>query len=181
MSGHSKWSQIKRQKGAADQKKGQLFGKISKLISMAAKSDPNPSTNLRLATVIEQARAVNMPKDNIDRAIKRSADKDASILTEITVQALAPGGVGLIITAVTDNKNRTISEIKNILAKHESKMADEGSLSWQFEKKIGPQGIIWEAKYPAEVDAASRVALEQLFGKLDQNDDVDEIYSSLKT
>ncbi|MDP3954156.1 MAG: YebC/PmpR family DNA-binding transcriptional regulator [bacterium] len=134
MSGHSKWSQIKHKKGAADQKKGQLFSKLSKKISIAAKSGADPSLNYHLQSAIDAAHSANMPKDNIERAIKRGSDKNLAELKEITVQALL-GSVAIIIVAITDNSNRTIGDIKNILTKHSAKMAEAGSLDWLFEKK----------------------------------------------
>src|SRR3989344_2892074 len=115
MSGHSKWSQIKRQKGIADAKKGQEFSKFSKLITIAAKKGSG------LESIVERAKADNMPKDNIERAIKRATEKGGELF-EITVKALTKNGIGLTIDGITDNKNRTIGEIKNILAEHHAKM-----------------------------------------------------------
>lgn len=134
MSGHSKWSQIKHKKGIADQKKGQLFSKLGKLVSITAKNDPNPDTNMRLQAVIGQARAINMPKENIERAIKRASDKNAAALFEIAVQALGPAGSAFVIESVTDNKNRTINELKTLLQAHGGHMVDEGSLNWMFDR-----------------------------------------------
>ncbi|OGN27951.1 MAG: hypothetical protein A3A33_04300 [Candidatus Yanofskybacteria bacterium RIFCSPLOWO2_01_FULL_49_25] len=179
MSGHSKWSQIRRQKGIADVKKGQEFSKLGKLISIAAKKGADPASNPSLAGMIERARAANMPKDNIERAIKRATDKSASILEEINVQALGPGGIGIVITAITDNKNRTIGEIRNILANHNSKMADEGSLNWQFDQKMSAEGIEWVAKYPLAIDTETQASIEALFEEMDNNEDVGSIFSNL--
>src|SRR3989344_300823 len=108
MSGHSKWSQIKHQKGVADAKKGQLFSKIGKLISVAAKQGLDPTSNIKLQGAIERAKAINMPKENIERAIKRATDKDALSLQHVSIHALTHASIALIIEAITDNSNRTI-------------------------------------------------------------------------
>ena len=179
MSGHSKWSQIKHQKGVADAKKGQLFSKFSKLISIAAKTGADPANNPSLAAVIERARAANMPKDNIERAVKRAGEKDAATIQELTVQALGPGNVGIVITAVTDNRNRTLGDIKTILAKHGTKMAGEGSLNYLFDRVMTPEGLEWRAKFPAAVEEKTKVALETLFEELGTHDDVENIFSNL--
>ncbi len=134
MSGHSRWSQIKHQKGAADAKKGQLFSKMGKLIAIAAKKGADPDSNPTLAGMIERARAVNMPKDNIERAIQRGQDVTATELRSVVYQALGPEGVALVIEAITDNNNRTFNEVRMILAKHRAKLAVEGSLNWLFDR-----------------------------------------------
>lgn len=134
MSGHSRWSQIKHKKAITDQKKGRIFGKLAKAISIAARGNPDPRTNMRLKSAIESARAVNMPGDNIDRAVKKVSEKAGADLQEIQVEAMGPGNVAVIVTAITDNKNRTITELKIILAEHNARMASEGSLLWMFRK-----------------------------------------------
>ncbi|TSC91357.1 MAG: hypothetical protein CEN90_486 [Parcubacteria group bacterium Licking1014_17] len=135
MSGHSKWSQIKHKKGVSDQKRGQLFSKISRLITVAAKDGDDPSANARLQDAIEQARVANVPKENIERAIKRAREKESAALNEMIIQATGPQSIALIIKAITDNKNRTINEIKGTLSENGFKVANEGSLDWLFEKK----------------------------------------------
>lgn len=137
MSGHSKWSTIKRAKGAADAKRGAIFTKISNAITIAVKSgggieDPDQNPKLRLA--IESARANNMPKDNIERAIKRASAKDAGELSEMVYEGFAPGGVAVIVEAITDNTNRTTSEVKNLFNKSGANFAGPGSVSYQFEQ-----------------------------------------------
>src|SRR3989344_3701140 len=107
MSGHSKWSQIKRQKVIADQKKGQLFSKLSKVISIAARRGTDPSMNVELKNAIEKAKEASMPKENIEKAIKRVADKNAAQLEDLVIEAIGPESLALIFTAITDNKNRT--------------------------------------------------------------------------
>lgn len=135
MSGHSKWSTIKRQKGAADAKRGAVFTKIGNQIAIAARSGTDPTTNSALAMVIEKAKAANMPNANIQRSIDRVKDKSAAQLEEITYEGYGPGGVGLIIEAATDNKNRTFPEIKNALTKNGGRIAEPGSVAFQFDRK----------------------------------------------
>ncbi|MBE0479647.1 MAG: YebC/PmpR family DNA-binding transcriptional regulator [Dehalococcoidia bacterium] len=137
MSGHSKWAQIKRQKGAADAKRGQLFTKLGKEISIAVRrggADPAANPHLRLA--IEKARDNNMPLENIDRAIKRSSGaQDASNLTEVTLEGYGPGGSAILLQALTDNRNRTLSEVRNVLSRNGGNLAESGSVSWIFEAR----------------------------------------------
>ena len=135
MSGHSKWSTIKRQKGAADAKRGAVFTKIGNQIAIAARGGTDPTTNSALAMVIEKAKAANMPNANIQRSIDRVKDKGAAQLEEITYEGYGPGGVGLIIETATDNKNRTFPEVKNILTKNGGRIAEPGSVAFQFDRK----------------------------------------------
>src|SRR5258708_39549201 len=121
MSGHSKWSTIKHKKGATDAKRRQLFSKLSKNITLAARHGSDPQSNHALANAIEQARAANMPKDNIERAIKKVSDKSAAQLQEIVVEVIGPGCVTFRIKGITDNSNRPLSQVKKILAKQHSK------------------------------------------------------------
>jgi len=181
MSGHSKWSTIKHKKGITDQKRSQVFSKLAKLIAVAARGGADPASNPQLQSAIDQARKVNMPKDNIERAIKKASGKDSAALSEITIQAITPSGVAIIITSITDNTNRTISEVKSIITKSGGKMADAGSLSYMFEKKVGPEGIEWEAKFPMAVDdPGAREKLEKFLEELDDHDDVENIYTNLQ-
>jgi YebC/PmpR family DNA-binding regulatory protein len=118
MSGHSKWSTIKREKGAKDAKRGAIFTKIGNQIAIAARGGIDPAMNSTLALAIEKAKQANMPLANIQRAIDRVADKNAAVLEEVTYEAYGPGGVGLIIEAATDNKNRTYPEVRTALTKN---------------------------------------------------------------
>ena len=129
MSGHNRWSQIKHKKSVTDQKRGQVFSKLSKNITLAARRDADPKSNVALANTVEQARRENMPNDSIERAIKKASEKDSTQLEEITVEAIGPGRVALKIKGVTDNKNRTILEIKKILSDHETKMVQQSRAS----------------------------------------------------
>lgn len=135
MAGHSKWATTKRQKAATDAKRGALFTKIGNQIAIAARSGTDPDMNPSLAMVLEKARLANMPKANIERAIARVADKAAAALIEETYEAYGPGGVGIIIETATDNKNRTMPEVRNALAKNGGRMADPGSVMFQFKRK----------------------------------------------
>ena len=119
MSGHSKWATIKRKKGAADAKRGQVFTKFARELQLAAREGPDPSFNFRLRLIIDKAKAENMPKDNIDRAIKRGAglSEDGAQLEEVTYEGYGPHGVAIYIQTVTDNKNRTVSELRRALTR----------------------------------------------------------------
>ena len=138
MSGHSKWSQIKHKKAITDAKKSKIFSKISALISIAVKEkkDPSPTTNPKLALAIEKAKSLNMPQDNIKRAIERGKGVGAGEeLERLRYEAYGPYGVAFIIDAVTDNKNRTLAEVKHILSERNGKLAAMGSVAWMFEER----------------------------------------------
>ena len=136
MSGHSHWHSIKHKKGATDAKKSKLFSKVSRLLSVAVREggqDPNANPKLRLA--VEKAKLINMPSANIEKAIKKGGGAADDKLEPIVFEAYGPGNVALIIEGITDNKNRAISEIKQVLNQHQCKVVNEGSLRWLFEKK----------------------------------------------
>ena len=135
MSGHSKWATTKRQKAIVDAKRGAAFTKIANQIAIAARSGSDPTMNPTLAMVLEKARKANMPKVNIERAIARATDKSAAAMIEETYEAYGPAGIGIIIEIATDNKNRTMPEVRNALAKNGGRMADPGSVMFQFAKK----------------------------------------------
>jgi YebC/PmpR family DNA-binding regulatory protein len=135
MSGHSKWSTIKREKGAKDAKRGAVFTKIGNQIAIAARGGTDPTMNSGLALAIEKAKQANMPNANIQRAIDRVNDKNAAVLEEITYEGMGPGGVGIIIETATDNKNRTFPEVRNALVKNGGRVADAGSVMFQFDRK----------------------------------------------
>ncbi len=138
MAGHSKWSKVKRFKGAIDAKRGQIFSKLSKEISIAAKTaGGDPNGNPRLRSAIQAARAQSMPNDNIERAIKRGTGEDnaATHFDEIIYEGYAPGGVAVIVEAATDNKNRTAAEIRSIFTKNNGNLGSSGSVSYMFHKK----------------------------------------------
>lgn len=136
MSGHSHWATIRRKKGAADAKRGQAFTRLAREIAIAARGGSDPANNFSLQLAVERARAENMPKDSIERAIKRGSgeDKDAGVLDEITYEGYGPHGVAIIIEVVTDNKNRSVSEIRHQLSRAGGSMAENGAVSWQFNR-----------------------------------------------
>jgi len=135
MSGHSKWSTIKREKGAKDAKRGAVFTKIGNQIAIAARGGIDPAMNASLAMAIEKAKQANMPVANIQRAIDRVADKNAAQLEETTYEAMGPGGIGIIIETATDNKNRTFPDVRTALTKNGGRIADAGSVMFQFTRK----------------------------------------------
>ena len=183
MAGHSKWSQIKHKKALTDAKKSQVFSKLSALISVAAREkggDPNSNPNLRM--VIEKARAINMPQDNISRAIKRGTGELPGIIIEETLyEGYGPSGVAVLIEALTDNKNRTLADLRQIFAKHQGKLGESGSAKWAFEPIMKKSGIEYIAKSYIEInDPLAIKTLESLFDALDEHPDVKDIYSNAK-
>ena len=162
MSGHSKWSTIKREKGAKDAKRGAVFTKLGNQIAIAARGGTDPTMNSTLALAIEKAKSANMPGANIQRAIDRVNDKNAAILEEVTYEGMGPGGVGIIIEAATDNKNRTFPEVRNALSKNGGRIADAGSVMFQFARK----GVIEVAETGEDalltiLDAGAEDAVEE--------------------
>ena len=159
MSGHSKWSTIKHQKGAADAKRSQLFTRLTKEIAVAAKSgggevDMNP----RLRLAVQQARHNNMPLDNIERAIKRATGQlDGQVeLEELVYEGFGPGGAAILVVAVTDNRNRASSEVRNVFDRNNGKMGQVGSVGWMFEQK----GVITLELTEAQIEEAELLAIE---------------------
>ena len=159
MSGHSKWSTIKRKKGAIDAKRGKIFTKIIKEISLAARlGGGDPEANARLRQAILAAKDENMPKDNIERAIKKGigAGSEAVNYEEVTYEGYGPGGVAILVEVMTDNKNRTVAEIRHILSKHGGNLGENGCVSWMFEKK----GTILLDKKSVDEDELMELALD---------------------
>jgi YebC/PmpR family DNA-binding regulatory protein len=137
MSGHSKWAQIKRQKGVADHRRGQLFTKLAREIIVAVREGgPSPENNFRLRLTIQKARDSNMPSDNIERAIKKgSGEAGVAALAEITFEGYGPHGVAVLVDALTDNRNRTVQEVRSLFARHGGSLATSGSVSWLFDTR----------------------------------------------
>jgi YebC/PmpR family DNA-binding regulatory protein len=135
MAGHSKWAKIKRDKGANDAKRGAIFTRIGNQIAIAARAGTDPAMNPSLALAIEKAKQANMPNVNVQRAIDRVNDKNAAALEEIAYEGMGPGGVGIIIETATDNRNRTFPEVRNALSKNGGRIADAGSVMFQFTRK----------------------------------------------
>jgi YebC/PmpR family DNA-binding regulatory protein len=162
MSGHSKWSTIKRQKGAKDAARGAVFTKLGNAIAIAARGGVDPSTNFSLRLAIDKAKEANMPAANIQRSIDRVKDKSAAQLEEVTYEGYGPGGVAIIVECATDNLNRTYPEVKAAFTKHGGNIAEKGAVAFQFDRKgvirIGARGddILMQA-----LDAGAEDALEE--------------------
>ncbi len=162
MSGHSKWSTIKRQKGVADQKRGQLFTKLARAITVAVKTGggTDPAFNFKLRMAMDKAKEASMPTDNIERAIKRGSgeDKEASI-ESVVYEGYGPAGSALLIEVLTDNKNRTTANIRSLFGKHEGKLGEQGSVAWMFESK---GQILVEQSAFAKASADKQIGLGDL-------------------
>jgi YebC/PmpR family DNA-binding regulatory protein len=177
MSGHSKWSTIKRQKGANDAKRGALFTKVSREISVAARQGGgDPDANYRLRLAIEKARAVNMPADNIKRTIdKATGGGDADQFEEIVYEGYGPGGVAVLVEAATDNRNRTAAEVRSIFTKAGGQLAGSGAVAWQFE----PRGLIAVAPDGHDADEVALAAIDAGADDVDTDDpEAIEIFTS---
>ncbi len=172
MSGHSKWKQIKHKKGATDLARGRLFSKLANVITIAAKGGDDPQFNPTLRSAIETARKNQMPQANILRAIKRAAEKNN--LEPLLIEAYGPEGIGILVEAITDNHNRTISELRHLFKEADAKLARPGSLLWSFEKT-------GEGYKPKFAQTPSREALEKiknLVEKLEEREDIKEVYAA---
>lgn len=161
MAGHNKWSKIKRDKGVNDAKRGAIFTKIGNQIALAARSGADPTMNPALALAIEKAKQANMPNANVQRAIDRVSDKNAAALEEITYEGMGPGGIGIMIEVATDNRNRTLPDVKTALVKNGGRIADAGSVAFQFNRK----GVITVAETGEDalltiLDAGAEDAIE---------------------
>ena len=169
MSGHSKWSSIKHKKGAADAKRGKIFTRIIKELTVAARvGGGDPDSNPRLRTVVADAKAANMPADNIKRAIRRGTGEEPGVsYEEATYEGYGPGGAALMLETLTDNKNRTVSEIRHLLSKHGGNLGETNSVAWMFTK----QGYILIEKSKVDEDGLMGVALDT--GADDVRDDQD--------
>ncbi|MEM7530730.1 MAG: YebC/PmpR family DNA-binding transcriptional regulator [Chloroflexota bacterium] len=182
MSGHSKWSTIKRKKGANDAARGKVFTKLAREIQVAARGGADPDSNFALRLAVERARSENMPKDNIERAIRRGAglEKDAAIIEEINYEGYGPNGIAVMIDCLTDNRNRTISEVRRCFNRGNGSMGEPGSVAWQFT----PMGYI-SINYVdnegvdrgIDHDELFEAALEAGADDVDIGDDSAEIYT----
>ena len=179
MSGHSHAKTVKRVKDANDQKRGKMFSKVSRIISVAAKEGADPAFNNKLRQALDEAKKVNMPKENVERAIKRGTGEDTSEqLEEVLYEALGPEGVSLIIEGITDNKNRALVEVRALLQKHNFKLANEGSVRWAFE----PKGIIIANCKPLVANLKNKEEVELLAIEAGAEDlDWDEEYLEILT
>lgn len=177
MAGHNKWTQIKRQKAVTDSKKSKVFSKCSKIIALAARKGADPAMNFELRTAIEKAKAENMPLDNIERAVaKGSGAGEGGRLESARYEAYGPGGTAIIIDVITDSKNRAVAEIKHLLAEHNGKLAEQGSVLWAFD--AGTQKIT--PKITVGLSHSDKEALEKLVEALTELDDTQEIFTNVK-
>jgi YebC/PmpR family DNA-binding regulatory protein len=177
MSGHSHWAGIKHKKEITDQKRGKVFSKLVKAISAAVQTEPNPDFNPRLRTAVAKAKEASVPQENIDRAIKKATEADAN-LEELLFEAYGPGGIAIIVEALSDNRNRTVQEVKLVLKERNGKWAESGSVQWAFEKISGSENG-WHAKFPQDVSDDDRTALDNLVEALEENDDVQGVYTNV--
>lgn len=173
MSGHNKWAQIKRKKEVTDKKRGQIFTKLLRAISIAARTEPNPQFNPTLRSAIEKAKEYNVPVDNIDRAIKKT--QDVAQMSDLLIEAYGPEGSALLITAQTDNTNRTVAQLKKIISDHNGKWADPGSVMWAFSK----DGMSWKPTFEQPISPEGEQSLLNLLEGLDDHDDVNEIFTNV--
>ncbi|MDP2789234.1 MAG: YebC/PmpR family DNA-binding transcriptional regulator [bacterium] len=176
MSGHNKWSQIKHKKDITDAKKSKIFSKLVRFIAVEARlSGGKDSPGLRAA--IEKARKVNMPGDIIERAIKKATSPEGQ-MESIIYEAYGPGGVGIIIETLTNNKNRTAQEIKHLLSAGGATLGNIGSVVWGFSKEISPEGLVWVPTSTITLSDEDLNLLKKLVEDLEENDDVQEIYTN---
>ncbi len=176
MSGHNRWSQIKHKKGITDAKKSKIFSKLVRFISVEAKlSGGKDSPGLR--TAIEKAKKVNMPGDVIERAVKKASEAGTH-MERVTYEAYGPGGVGIIIETLTDNKNRTVQDIKHILTKNSFTLAGIGSVAWAFFKENSTEGLIWIPTTTIPLSDIDLELLDKIVDELEENDDVQEVYTN---
>lgn len=175
MAGHSHWKQIQHKKGATDQKRSQLFSKLLNAISVTARKDSNPQFNPGLRTAIEKAKENSVPQENIERAIKKATSNQEQ-LEELIIEAYGPGGTALIIEVITDNKNRSIAEIKSVFKNNEAKWAEPGSVRWIFTQNNEVQE--WRPKFTQNINEEDKKKLQNLIEQLENHDNVQKVYSN---
>lgn len=175
MSGHNKFSKIKHKKAASDAKKSNAFSKLSKLITNESKKCGGDVNSPGLATAIIAAKKENMPKDTIDRAVKKGLGSDVADLESITYEAYGPGGSAMIIETLSDNRNRIAGEVRHIFTKNNLELGTPGSVAWAFEKKDGE----WIPSNPIELSESDLEKLSNLVSLLEENEDVQKVYTSV--
>jgi YebC/PmpR family DNA-binding regulatory protein len=174
MAGHNKWSKIKRQKAVNDTEKGRIFGEVGKMIRVAARKGTDPEQNTELRSALEKAKKVNMPKKNIDRALKSAAEKSGE---EMLYEGFGPEGVGILIKVYTDNTNRTVGEVRHILSGHGGSLGTNGSAQWMFETITPLQEYRVSIQMPVSEDAQEKC--EQITAELEELDDVEQVWTSI--
>ncbi len=172
MSGHNKWSKIKRQKEKTDAQKSKIFSKLAKLISTAAKQAHGDKNSPLVRAAVEKAREYNMPLENIDRAIKKSSE--IGEMEEVVYECYGPGGCAIIIDALTTNRNKAAQEVKHILSEFGIELATPGSASWAFAKEHHE----WRPTAPVTISEEDGKILENIIEKLEENDEIQEIYTN---
>ncbi len=176
MSGHNKWSKIKHKKAATDGEKSKIFSKMARLITVEAKKVGGDLNSASLKNIIEKAKSFNMPNDNIERAVKKASDKNATDMEYVRYEAYGPGGSALIIEGLTDNRNRTAAEVKSALSKNGLDLAQPGSASWAFEKTDDG----WSPTTTIPVSLEDSKKIDNIIEVLEENDDVQVVYTNKK-
>jgi YebC/PmpR family DNA-binding regulatory protein len=174
MSGHNKWSKIKRQKEKTDAQKSKTYGKMVRLITVEAKRVGGNINSPSLKALIERARAANVPSDNIERAIKKSSEA-SSVMESVTYEAYGPGGCALVIEALTDNKNKAVQEVKLVLSKHGYSLAGIGSVTWAFERNYDME---WIPKSTVSLSEEDGEKLGEIIEQLEESDEVQDVYTN---
>ena len=174
MAGHSKWAKLKHVKGKTDAQKAKLFSKLVRFITVEVKKAKGDKNTPGVRTAVEKARAANMPLDNIERALSK-ASGDGAELEQVTYEAYGPGGCALVIEAYTDNRNRTVQELKHLLALHGGTLANPGAALWAFQKNA--EGKL-EAMMPIELSDEDAQKMAELSDALEEHDDINEIYTN---
>jgi len=172
MSGHNKWSKIKHKKAATDAKRSKEFTKIARLITSESKKVGGDANSASLRSVIEKARAANMPKDNIERAITKGKAGEGGDMESVTYEAYGPGGVAILMDGLTDNRNRTAAEIKHLLTKQNLSLAEPGAASWAFTKNA----TTWTANTTIPLSDEDNEKLANLVELIEENDDIQEVF-----
>jgi len=174
MSGHSKWSTIKRKKGAADAKRGKIFTKIGRELETAAREGPDPDVNFKLRLVIEKAKQANMPKENIERAIRRGAGLEkGQVLVELTFEGYGPHGVAMLVQVTTDNRNRAVADVRMVFNQYSGNLGESGCVAWLFESK----GYITIAVNDSDPDDLAMIAIEAGADDVTVADDLVEVFT----
>lgn len=179
MAGHNKWKQIKHKKDATDKKRSKLFSMLSKQITVQSKLAGGDLNNPSLKAAILRAREYSMPNDNIDKAVKKGVGGEGGTLTEVTFEAYGPGGVAIIVEAITDNNNRTSQELRFLINENGGNFGTPGSASWAFSKSRNEQGeIVWTPNATIPLSETDDEALSTLLDKIDDHDDVRELFTN---
>lgn len=178
MSGHNKWSKIKHKKAASDANKSKVFSKLVKLIQNESKACGGDVNSPGLRNAIDKAKKESMPADNIDRAVKKGQDKDLASLETVVYESYGPAGVGIVIEALTNNRNKTAAEVRHILSKNGLALAGEGSVKWLFTRNDGQ----WNSNPETEVEISEEDGekLDKILEEFDENEDVQEVYTNAK-